>query len=156
MKVNIDPNIDKDLLLYVTENVLNKTPPDLFATEIGDEIYFPIIIEDNDIFYHGTSELMSHIIKEFGLCAPKITGLESTHGVSEIFENHIYVTVDKNQADMWAYERSHLDNSPPIILEINGKDINDAGCKAFIDPLYFTSPITSILLKDCNCIKVKE
>ena len=139
MKVKIDPNIEKELLMYVTENILNKTPPELIATELDEEIYFPVTIEDDDVFYHGTSELLGEVIKKLGLlCIPRISGIPSTHGSDEIFQDFIYVTNDKIQADLWAKNRAYKDNSPPVIFQIKGKDINDADCRAFVDPLYFT------------------
>ena len=154
MKIKIDQNISKELLLYVVENILNGTPPDYIATELDDEKYFPIMIEDNDIFYHGTSTLLYEIIKEFGLCTPRISGIESTHGGDKTFQDFIHITNDKNLAKDYAKDRASIDNSLPIIITIKGRDIIKAGCNAFVDPLYFTCPATSILLKDCTCIKI--
>jgi len=155
MKVKIDQNIPKELLLYIAENILNGTRPGLIATEIGEEVYFPITIEYNDIFYHGTSALLGEVIKEFGfLCTPMISGIPMTHGISEIFLDFIYVTNDINLAKSWAKDRAIIDNSTPAMFTIKGRDIIEAGCGAFVDPLYFTCPASSILLKNCNCIKV--
>lgn len=134
--------------------MLDGTPPDLIATELGEEKYFPIIIEDEDIFYHGTSSFLYEVIKEVGLCTSKISGISSTHGSDEIFLDYIYITNDKNLAKRWARDRANIDNSSPIIFTIKGKDIIEVGCNAFVDPLYFTCPATSILIKDCTCIKV--
>jgi hypothetical protein len=156
MKVKIDPSIDKELLLYVVEKMLNGAPPELIDTELGEEKYFPITIEDDDIFYHGTSILLADVIKEVGLCTPKISGIESTHGGDESFQDHIYITNDKNLAKIWAKGAAFADKSPPIIFTIKGRDIIEAGCNAFVDPLYFTYPATSILLKDCACIKIDK
>ena len=154
MKVKIDPNIDKELLLYIAENILNGVSPEFIATELDDEVYFPITIEDDDIFYHGTSTLLSEIIKEVGLCTPRISGMETTHGGDNIFQDYIYITSNKNLAKIWAKSAAHADNSHPVIFTIKGRDIIEAGCNAFVDPLYFTGPVTSILLIDCTCIKV--
>lgn len=154
MKVKIDPSIDKELLLYVAENMLNGTSPDLIDTIPGEEKYFPIIIEDDDIFYHGTSALLAHVIREVGLCTPKISGIASTHGNGRIFLEYIYITNDKNLAETWAKNAAFADKSPPVIFTIKGRDIIEAGCNTFVDPLYFTCPAASILLKDCTCIKV--
>ena len=76
MKVKIDPNIEKELLLYIAENILNGTPPELIATELDEEIYFPVTIEGDDVFYRGTSELLGEVIKKLGLlCIPRISGI---------------------------------------------------------------------------------
>ncbi len=108
------------------------------------------------MFYHGTSALRS-IIKETGLCVPRISGMEATHGgIGDIYSDFIYITNNKDQAKMWAKRPSSVDRSKPIIITIKGKDIIEAGCKTFVDPFYFTYPTTAILLKGCNCIKIDK
>ncbi len=154
MMVNIDPNTPKEFLIYIIENILNGEPQGDIYTEIGEENFFPITIEDDDIFYHGTSALLGSIIKETGLCVPRISGMEATHG--GIYSEYIYITNNKDQAKMWAKGPSSVDKSTPIIITIKGKDIIEAGCKAFVDTFYFTYPTTAILLKGCNCIKIDK
>ena len=157
MYVNIDPNTPKDFLIYITENILNGEPQGDIYTESGDENFFPITIEDDDIFYHGTSAFLGSIIKETGLCVPRISGMEPTHGGrGDIYSDYIYITNNKDQAKTWAKGPSSVDRSAPIVITIKGKDIIEAGCKAFVDTFYLTYPTTAILLKGCNCIKIDK
>lgn len=64
MYVNIDPKIDKGYLLSITEELLNETQIVLEGS--NEEDLFPIIIDNDDIFYHGTSEFIGKIIDEIG------------------------------------------------------------------------------------------
>lgn len=151
MRVDIDPNIEKDLLRHILENLINNED---VLTEIEDEDFFPIIIDDNDIFYHGTSSLLGELIEELGdICVPSTTGIETTHGADSVFSDRIYLTTSKERAEKWAQDRAKVDKSHPVIFKIIGKDINNRECKAFIDALSFTYPISSIVLKECPCIK---
>lgn len=155
MIVDINSNINKELLIYLLKNLINGTPPELISTDIEEEIFFPITIDDNDILYHGTSKISGEIIRESGfLCTPRITEMESTHGGDESFQDTIYVTNNIDIAKAWAEDRAKVDKSSPVIIKIKGKNINDAGCKAFVDALYFTVPVSSIVLKGCYCIKI--
>ena len=123
-------------------------------TEVDDEEFFPIIIDDDDILYHGTSSLLGGLIEELGeICVPSSTGIETTHGADSVFSDRIYLTTNKEEATKWAQDRAKVDKSDPVIFKITGKDINNRRCKAFIDALSFTHPISSIVLKDCSCIK---
>ena len=51
MIIDISPNINKKLLIYLLKNLINGTPPELISTDIEEEIFFPITIGDNDILY---------------------------------------------------------------------------------------------------------
>ena len=155
MKVNIDPDVNKDLLIYILENLLDGTPPHLIDVQIEEESLFPVTIEDNDTFYHGTSEILGKVIEQTGLCTPRISGVESTHG-AEISRDSIFITTNIDLAKEWSRNAAWADKSPPIILRIKGKDINESGCKAFVDALDFTAPATSIVLKECDCIKAER
>lgn len=159
MRIDINPNIDKNLLLELLDDALNGKPPSLrgILNEYEARL-FPITIEDDDIFYHGTSQLLGDIIMEYGLYSLRATRVEQSYGTDYLYPDFIFVTKDINMAESFAKNRAKIDESTPIIFTIKGKDINNAKCKAFIDPLIIDTPVSSIVLTNCvsNRVKIRD
>jgi hypothetical protein len=124
-----------------------------------DEDFFHVEIEENDIFYHGTSQKIGEYIDKYGeICSAKFTGTvpiwETELGYNKFYYNdRIFMTKDYTMALMYAKGAARRGESIPVIYGIRGKDILDLGCEVVVDVVLDKIPFQSIVLK-CECVPI--